>query len=523
MPQEPEHGAIYWFLHNTLEGVTNAFKRHWLGTGVTMLVIAFVLFGTRAIYHPYVIMVRTKSFMLVPVVLLFWVWRWARRKRTSTKVLVSAACLAGLAGLYFWGGTVHDYLALYNRYRTLRVAVWDELPTTNHERMQPLNSIYSLAHEKVATEMESPQRPHFVRIKKDYMWTMSVEPAHISRFSSVKEVIAVSDASPDFSKRDAVSFEVGENMLLGKNTRAATIKNFNLWRYLNYEPKDVRLMKDDKEQWVQVVALVRWKGFFFPRPEFGGVQIVRQQRATLLGDLWLMMFGTGEWISPQNIQKYPFLVGQSLLPHDVSRYIAESFRFQNGFLGPMPFNHNGDVRVPDLPADVNEQPFTAHFEHAGKGTLYHYFDLEPFDPNKQGLSLSIFIPADGSSIMTDAVYVYDHSKHGESLTGVSAIASKVMDSRMMFDWKRHKPVEHRPFIRDIGGKRHFFWLTSVVTLKEGTNQTDGTWFIAGSYGPNIVLTDAKYNVPVWVGSDPGKWIDELKADATLQAAWVGKR
>src|SRR6185295_10354531 len=102
-------------------------------------------------------------------------------------------------------------------------------------RLQPLNSVYSLAHEKVATEMESPQPPDFVRIGGQYRWTMAIEPAHlIPRFGKVKELISLDDAAPDFSKREQVNFEVGEGMLLGKNSLSATVKSFGLWRFWNY-------------------------------------------------------------------------------------------------------------------------------------------------------------------------------------------------------------------------------------------------------------------------------------------------
>ena len=32
-------------------------------------------------------------------------------------------------------------------------------------------------------------------------------------------------------------------------------------------------MKNDAGEWVEVVSLIKWKGFFFPYPTFGGVVI----------------------------------------------------------------------------------------------------------------------------------------------------------------------------------------------------------------------------------------------------------
>ena len=531
--EEKQHSALYWFLHNVSRGVAGFFRRHRVGTSMTFLVLALVLFLTRALWHPLVVHIRQRSFLLVPLLLPVLVWLRLRRQRTFfRKLLTSVACLVVLTAMYWWGNAVHDYVSLYFRYQDLQIVEMNKLPITGHERLQPLNSIYSLVHEKVATEMESPQEPDFVRIDNGYRWTMAIEPAHLlPRFGIVKELISVDDAAPDFSKREQVDFPVGEGMLLGKNSMSAAVKSFGLWHFLNYEPADVKYVKDDHGQWVQVVSLIRWTGILFPRPEFGGVQLIRQEQPTLANEIKLMLFGTGTWISPQEIAYYPFLVGQNNLPFEVSRYIAHSFRFQSGFWGPTPWNHEGDLKIPDLPADVNDQPFTTYFEQVSDrpGMLYHYFALEPYDPNKQGLSVSLLVPADG---VGDQIYVYRHFLHKESLTGVSAIAAKVMNTRMQFDWTTHRPVEHRPFIRDIDGQRRFFWITTVVTLKEGTptqvqpatvagrnepvakEKAEPKWFIAGA-SPNIVITDAASNVPVWITAGPETWVDQIKAAETI--------
>lgn len=521
---------LYLFFHSIALDIAGFYKRHWLVATFVSLFLLFVMFITRALYHPYVVEVRRLSFLVVPAMLLVVIWVWARKQTTFKKVVTSLLVLCGFVALFLWGGAAHDYVALYYRYKTLNVVELQQLPITGHERLQPLNSIYSLAHEKASSEMESPQRPDWVRVNDEYRWTLAIEPAHlIPRLTGkVKELVAATDASPDFSKREHVDFAVGESMLLSRNSHTATIKSFGLWRYFNYEPAEARYIKDDRGKWVQVVSLIRWTGIVFPRPEFGGVQLVRQEDESNSNSLKLMLFGIGEWVRPEDINKFSYLVGQNIVPYEVSRYIANSFRFQNGFFGPMPWNHQGDVRIPDLPADVNDQPFTTYFEQVvdRPGMLYHYFALEPYDVNKQGLSVSLLIPADRSR---NVVYTYKHTNHeGESLTGVSAIAAKVMDSQKTYDWSRHRPVEHRPFIRDIDGARRFFWLTTVVTMKEGTTGKSETgeevtikgdgpqWFIAGAL-PNIVITDAdRNNLPVWVSLDTSKWVEEIKAEEIKQ-------
>ena len=515
---EPEHGRLYWLWRNGTERMRGFARRH-RGLFVLLVVVAAaVLFFLRAAVHPLVIAIRIRMFLVVIGVPLLLGLGWLLFSGSFRRRLVTAIVVLPLFSLtLYWGEEIHHYLALYNRFRTLEVVELATLPVTDHERIQPLNSIYSLAHEAIS-ESETPMRPFFVRVGDEYRWTMGVEPAYVlpRLTGSVNEIfsVAATTASPRFQSenRIPVHFETGEELLFGSNSRTAVIRSFGLWRYLNYDPVDVSYVPDDDGQWVQIVSLIRWSGLFFPQPEFGGVQLIRQHEGGAGSFLWKMLFGTGEWIPPDEVPKHRFLVGQHVLSYSVSRYMARSFRFQNGFLAPFPGYHEGDIRIPDMPEDVNDQPFTVSFRMPGAADskLYHYFALEPFDPQKQGLNTSLFIPADGSG----PVYAYRHHVHAGTLTGVSAIATKVMESHKQYDWNRNRPVEHRPFIRDIDGTVRFFWLTTVVTTKE----TEGVrHFIAGSV-PEVIITDAKYNVPVWVDPlHPDGWVAELRR--ALGATW----
>jgi len=138
--------------------------------------------------------------------------------------------------------------------------------------------------------------------------------------------------------------------------------------------------------------------------------------------------------------------------------------------------------------------------------------LEPYHDTKQGLNTSMFVPADGIG----PVMVYRHYLRNEALTGVSAVAPKVMESRKQYDWEQSQPVEHRPYIRDIDGKRRFFWLTTVVTYKDKKHAGE-RGFIAGST-PAITLTDAMYKTVVWVDPNqarPGQISSRMK----LSVVW----
>ena len=66
----------------------------------------------------------------------------------------------------------------------------------------------------------------------------------------------------------------------------------------------------------------------------------------------------------------------------------------------------------------------------------------------------------------------------------------------------------------IRGQRRFFWLTTVVTFKEAEG---GSRFIAGSI-PDVVLTDAEYNTPVWVNPrEPDGWVSQVEGE--LARVW----
>lgn len=540
-PQEEalkrQHGPLWWFGYNILDNlIMKPARKHRRLAGFLAgcaLIAAFIM---RAYLHPVAYAIRIHSPDIIGIaaliVLLLWLKRMFRKKgikRWKYWAMTLGVLLVVTSAINL-GVTPHGYLSLYFKHRgffgygRLDVKELNDLPITGHERIQPLHSIRALANEAM-TEVEHPSDPDFVRIGDRYRFTMAIEPTYnVPRLTGViQEIFNLPGdvASPDFSRgsREKVEFAVGEHMFLGKNSATATIKSFSLFgKFWSYKPGDVKYMKDDKGEWVEVVSLTRLRGWIFPKPEFGGVQVIRQSHGGILHALGRLFFGEGEWIPPEEIAKHPYLKGQNLLPVEVSRYAAQSFRFQNGFWGPFPGYHRGDIRIPDLVGDSNNQPFTIYAEFGAKGSadnkLWHYFALEPYQLERQGLNTSVFVPADGIG----PIKVYRHYKRDDALTGVSAIAAKVMESRKLYDWQQSHPAEQRPWIHYVGGKVRFFWLTTVVTYKnKGSHEGDD--YIAGAV-PEVVLTDALYKRPVWVhAANPAGWVKELESDPELSQMW----
>ena len=515
-----EHGPLYWLFVNIKRKIFDHVFRHkviYSTLGWGSLIVAFCL---RAMIQPLFIWVRLHTFDLILITILVFGIRVLSKKlaekgkrlRRTTK-LVAFILVVTLVRV-----EVYNYFASYSRYCHLNEVDLEELPTTAYERIQPIESLRTLA-DGVMDQNRHPSEPDFVRIGDKYRFTMAVEPDTFQTrlVGTIDEIIDIpgNAASPDFSKdsRHQVSFSIGEHMFLGKNSRTATIKTFPPWRFFSYAPGDVKYIQDDSGEMVEIVCLSRlsgswWSRWVFPWPEFGGVMVIPQSRGGSMHALKRIFFGDGTWIPPEKIHEYAFLRGQNLVPYDVSRYAAKSFRFERSFWAPCPIgNHSGDTMIPDLKDNKNEMPYTVYAKFGAdsdeRNKLYHYFALEPWQVSQHGLSDSLFFPADGIG----KPFVFRHYNRDEGTHGVATVDSQVHGSDIHVDWNHALPIEHRPWIHDIAGKRRLMWLTTIVTFKDGSNKLS-----AGSM-PNIILTDARTGRSLWVkATHPEGWAAEVEKD-----------
>ena len=77
---------------------------------------------------------------------------------------------------------------------------------------------------------------------------------------------------------------------------------------------------------------------------------------------------------------------------------------------------------------------------------------------------------------------------------------KVIESRKEFDWSVNKPVEFRPYIKNIAGRKRMFFLGTVSAIREGSGKFDG------SATPDLALIDSEYRDVVWIDAKhPSKW------------------
>lgn len=489
--------------------------------GILLLALLFFL---RDDYQPALLFFRKFIFIIIVSFLILFLGLKNFRKSPSTGKRIGILFFLGLffTVLYYigWNLKLYDFIKTYNVFNDLKRIEIVELPLTQNERIQPLRNIFSMANESVG-ETKDVSLPHLVRVDGINKWTMAIQPTEKYYWQGLKdnteEVFSVSSTTPfprfSSENRIPVTFSIGESLKFSRNTYNAVVQRLNPWMLFNYEPSDTYYMKNDKGAWVQVVSLIKWKGFFFPYPSFGGVMVIENGEHNFKDYLERIFIGKGTFIAPEEMKNYDYLTRQNTLAEKVSRLQAESLKFLGGFSDPLPWNMETAVKIPDLPDDQNQQPFVTDFDFSDTKTgaysgLYHWFGLEPVGDERTSLTFSVFIPADG----TDQLYYYDHASKKQGYAGVSAMPLKVIESRKEYDWTANKPVEFRPYIKDIAGKKRLFFLSTISAIKAENAQFDG------AATPDLALIDSEYRDVVWIDAKkPSTWNQEVYNQ--LNEAW----
>jgi len=485
---------------------------------ISAIVLVLLLFFLRDDYQPALLFLRKYLFFILLSVGFLWftLSKFRASAHTGRRLLILAGIAAFFGTLWFlgWKTGMYQYMQTYNVYNNLNLEEIHELPLTRNERIQPYNNIVTMAYESIG-ETQEVSPPQLVRIDSTNQWTMAVQPSKNYTFQrmndNTEELFTVESTSPfprfNDDNRIPVTFSIGESLAFSRNTYNAVVQRFNFFQLFTLEPSQVYYMKNDAGNWVQVVNLVKWKGFFFPYPSYGGVMIIEPGEHDTMDYLERITIGKGTYVSPEEIQNYPFLTRQNTLSEEVSRLQAKSLQFLGGFTDPLPWNMKTAVKIPDLKDDENQQPFVTDFKFEGMeldafNGLYHWFGLEPIGEERTSLSFSVMIPADG----TDKLYYYNHSDKKEGLAGVSAMPLKVVESKKEYDWSVNKPVEFRPFIKHIGGRKRMFVISTIAAKRDGSKKFDG------AATPDLALVDTEYRDVIWVDAKhPSQWTSTILA------------
>ncbi|MBW2938808.1 hypothetical protein KXJ69_11865 [Aureisphaera sp. CAU 1614] len=476
------------------------------------LLLVLLLFFLRDDYQPALLFLRRYIFIILIGGLFLWftISKFRKAPSAGRRILILLGIIAffGIGWYFGWKVKLYDYMQSYNVYKHLKLVELNELPLTQNERIQPFNNILTMAYESIG-ETQEVTLPQLVRVDSSNQWTMAVQPSKEYMWQRIndntEELFTVESTTPfpRFSgeNRIPVTFSIGESLAFSRNTYNAVVQRFNLFQLFTMEPSDVFYMKNDDGKWVQVVSLIKWKGFFFPYPTYGGVMVIDPGEHTTKDYFERILIGKGTYISPEETQNHPYLTRQNTLAEEVSRLQAESLKFLAGFTDPLPWNMETAVKIPDMQDDENWQPFVTDFNFTGMDIdafngLYHWFGLEPIGEERTSLSFSVMIPADG----TDKLYYYNHAAKKEGMAGVSAMPLKVIESRKEYDWSVNKPVEFRPFIKEIGGRKRLFVLCTVAAKKDDSKKFDG------ASTPDLALVDCQYRDVIWIDSKhPSQW------------------
>jgi len=98
------------------------------------------------------------------------------------------------------------------------------------------------------------------------------------------------------------------------------------------------------------------------------------------------------------------------------------------------------------------------------------------------------------------LFYYNHAAKKEGLAGVSAMPLKVVESRKEYDWSVNKPVEFRPYVKEIAGKKRLFVLSTVAAKRDDSKKFDG------AATPDLALIDCEYRDVVWIDAKhPSQW------------------
>jgi len=477
--------------------------------GIVLLLLLFVM---RDDYQPALLFVR-KYFFIILVCALFLVFTFSKFRSAlgaGKRILIMLGIIAFFVTIWFFGWKIelYQYMQTYNVFKNLNSTEIHELPLTQNERIQPYNNIVTMAYESIG-ETQEVSPPQLVRVDSTNRWTMAVQPAKEYMWQRVnentEELFTVESTSPfprfSDTNRVPITFSIGESLAFSRNTYNAVVQRFNFFQLFTMEPSEVFYMKNDAGKWVQVVSLIKWKGFFFPYPSYGGVVVIESGEHDMGDYIERILIGKGTYIPPSEINNYPYLAKQNTLAEKVSRLQAQSLQFLGGFTDPLPWNMETAVKIPDLVDDQNQQPFVTDFNFDTMETdaysgLYHWFGLEPIGEERTSLSFSVLIPADG----TDKLYYYNHAAKKEGMAGVSAMPLKVMESRKEYDWSVNKPVEFRPYVKEIAGRKRLFVLSTVAAKRDDSKKFDG------AATPDLALIDVEYRDVIWVDAKhPSQW------------------
>lgn len=494
--------------------------------------LLWIIIATRSTYHQLVLAAwKYKAWLIIGALLLFIAYKCVRSKPKEgksfsakqyiLKKIVIPIISIGLIVAWFTPPARQAYHELYMQslYNSLDKEEITILPYTKNERIHARGSILAYAYSKTNNNLPV-SKPHLIHDpyvdSVDNVWSMAnltVQKNLWQIEDDIKEVFLLPSHinNPNLQQhRYEVIFNTGESMHYDKDAFVNAIKVLG-FRFINTEPDDVYYMHDDDGNLVQVVSLIRWTGFFFPKPVFGGVVVIPSKDISMGRVITRNLFGFGKYISPSECAKYKFLDGQNLFSEKVTQLYAESFSYRHGIYKAK-FDKKDAVEIPNILEGDNEYPFVSDYDwsHTGVKTsngLYHYIPVEPSDSINTSLALSLFLRSDGKG----KIYYYDHSKAKDGVSGVSAVVGIVKKKYPAYSWDHFHIADVRTYFPDIPelkskGRLNYFYITSIVAVNKQFKQFD-----AGTLS-DLMAVNALDNEGIPLNSsDPKNWANQIRS------------
>lgn len=488
---EPAYGPVFYLFRN----VGRMLWKHRpvrlvLQAGPFVLLV--VLYLARAFVNPKLVLLRQRSPLIVTLLVSAAILAvpWTLRAGRAFRRGVTAGVLLlwiGFAALPF---DLFRELSLYYGHTLLEKRPLEKLPLTDNERIYPLSLITRIVEDRMTQSHIAIAPFEIVQTKDDELyWVAQQTPAGAVNQMMLEEVtglVKVPASSIHVNiEHVPVHFPYGRDLFFLQDLnryilprRLGPLEMFDK----HVDTDDVTFVKDERGEWVAVVAVVDWDGIFpFCIPRFCGVFVCPQK-------------GKGEvrFFAPGEIANLPFLRNQNLLPEDVATFYADGWKFNQGFWAWV--RNRGVTKITSIPEDAAQQPFTVFFRGVGgRDGLFQFFALEP-EGRSSGLSKILLFDPSGTTRMP-VVHVYDFDEHREELIGPARIAETIKASDLHADWKQRNGTgtfiiaESRPYIKDVNGTRTFRWFNSIITDKQGSGL------------PIVVLADPKTLKVEWFEAD----------------------
>lgn len=200
--------------------------------------------------------------------------------------------------------------------------------------------------------------------------------------------------------------------------------------FVTYSSEPIYL-KNDSGKWVTVVPYIKYRGFPFRVPYWGGIAVVESD-------------GKITDLSPEQALETSYLKGNRIYPKELSQIYASSYAYKGGLINYW-FLHKNQTEIVNLPSDETV------IHQATKEGLKQIIVAEPYGRSYGIYKILIYDATSGKREIIE----YDQNSQ---LTGPISAADYIKKAFPTYDWTYFQLSEPRP----ITINNNLYWLLSVI-------------------------------------------------------------